>query len=79
MPLRVALVDVLEDRGAFLAVQLGRVGPRQAGVERVLDGQQQRGARRGLLSPVEHQRLLELHQQLVGHTNSRVTAEPSTV
>ena len=38
IPLGVALVHVLEHRGALLLVQLRRVGPRQARVEHVLDG-----------------------------------------
>jgi len=36
IPLRVALVNVLEDRRALLLVKFGRIDPRQAGIEQVL-------------------------------------------
>ena len=45
---------MLEDGGAFLPVDVGRVNAGQAGIKRVLDGELELGAGRGLLPPVEH-------------------------
>jgi hypothetical protein len=50
---------MLEHRRALLAVQLGGVGARQAGVEGVFDGQLQLRAGAGLLAPVQHQQPLQ--------------------
>jgi len=38
VPLRILLINVLENRRALLAVQFRRIGARQAGIEGVLDG-----------------------------------------
>ena len=57
IPLRVALVNVLEEGGTLLRVERTVVGGGQR-VEHVLDGQLELGARRRLLPPVEHEQLL---------------------
>ena len=54
IPLRVALIHMLEHRRAFLAVKLRRVGTRQAGIEDVLDGQLELRTGGGFLPPVKH-------------------------
>jgi len=59
-------VDVLEEGGTLLLVERLVVGAGQAGVEHVLDGELELGARRGLLPPVEDEQLLEPGQQVAG-------------
>ncbi len=62
----IALVNMLEEGGALLVVNLGRVGPGQAGIQGVLDDQLQLGASGGFLPPGRDKQLLQSCQQLAG-------------
>lgn len=57
---------MLEQGGTLLPVKFGRVYVREAGVQRVLDGQLELGAGRGLLLPVQDEQLLQPLQKLTG-------------
>ncbi len=65
-PLGVALVDMLEEDGALLSVEIAGVRLRQAGVQGLLDGELQLRPGRRLLPPVDHEQQLDPVQQLAG-------------
>jgi len=59
VPLRIALVDMLEKGGAFLPVHFRRIGPWETAIERVLDDQLDLGTRGRLLAPIWYEQRLE--------------------
>ena len=60
--LRIRLIHVLEEGRTFAAENLRRIGPGQATIENILNGQLELGASGRFLPPVEYQQALELFQ-----------------
>jgi hypothetical protein len=62
-PLRVAFIEVLEDGGAFLLINLGRIGARQAQIELIFD--RFRYARSGgqMFPPVQNEQLPQAYSR----------------
>src|SRR5688572_18870760 len=55
--LRIFFVEVFKQGGTFLSINLFRVGPWQARIEHIFDGEFELGAGSRFLAPVEHQEL----------------------